>query len=93
MHRESKRRWWQILLRRPARCSCGLPWPCLEVKLEQIRRRSLVKPPAPGWAVATQAYPQVGRAETFAPTQAQRANGGCWPARLTPQWTSWGRKR
>jgi hypothetical protein len=93
MHRENKRKWWQVLLLRPARCSCGLAWPCLEVKLEQIRRWLDVKSPAPGWAVATQAYPQVGRAETFTPARAQRANGGCWPGSMNTQRASAGGKR
>jgi hypothetical protein len=93
MHREGKRRWWQVLLLRSARCCCGLPWPCLEVKLEQTRRQSDLKPPAPGWAVATQAYPQVGRAETFTPARAQQANSGRWPGSMPTQRTSSGGKR
>ena len=45
MHRKVTRRWWQVLLLRPARCACGLPWPCLEIALDRIRRR--IEPPSP----------------------------------------------
>lgn len=36
-HFKAKRRWRRLLRRR--RCTCGLPWPCIEVYVEACRRR------------------------------------------------------
>jgi hypothetical protein len=68
-----------MLLLRPARCSCGLLWPCLEVSLEQIRRRPVVDVPLPDWAAATQPYPKVGRIASVAPGRTQHVSGAHWP--------------
>ncbi|GIE92302.1 hypothetical protein Are01nite_87820 [Actinoplanes regularis] len=68
-HRKAKRK-----LFRRTRCMCGLPWPCLELALVAIRNRP--RPEVPGWAAATRAVPQVGRAGNLTPAQEYRAGGG-----------------
>jgi len=68
-----KRKWKPF---RRARCTCGLPWPCLELRL--LAARSRPKPPANFriWNGTTAVWPQVGRAGRLTPAQAYRANGG-----------------
>jgi hypothetical protein len=66
-----KQRW--SLFRR-ARCKCGLPWPCLELRLRSGQLHQAVS--APPWNSPTRANPQVGRAGKLTPAQAQRADGG-----------------
>jgi hypothetical protein len=68
MHRKARR----ILFRR-ARCTCGLPWPCLELRLAEIRSRP--QPDPPGWSGPTEMFPQVGRAGRLTPAQEYRASG------------------
>ncbi|GLW32219.1 hypothetical protein Areg01_51580 [Actinoplanes regularis] len=68
-HRKAKRK-----LFRRTRCTCGLPWPCLELTLVAIRNRP--QPEVPGWAAPTRAVPQVGRAGNLTPAQEYRASGG-----------------
>ena len=71
MHR--KRPWRPF---RRARCDCGLPWPCLELRLRETQRAP--EPTTRNWAAPTQAWPQVGRAGRLTPAQMYRANGGHW---------------
>jgi hypothetical protein len=68
MHRKARRIWF-----RRARCTCGLPWPCLELRLEKIRSRP--QPALPKWAAPTEVFPQVGRAGRLTPAQEYRAGG------------------
>lgn len=68
MHRKI-RRWF-----RRDRCTCGLPWPCMELRLREIRQRPA--DPAPAWADTTQAMPQIGRPGALTPAQVYRANRG-----------------
>jgi hypothetical protein len=69
VHRTAGRR-----LFRRACCVCGLAWPCLELRLAEIRRR----PPEgiPDWNGPTQAFPQIGRAGQLTLAQEYRAGGG-----------------
>jgi hypothetical protein len=68
MHRKARRIWF-----RRSRCTCGLPWPCLELRLAQIRSRPAPQPP--GWARPTEVFPQVGRVGRLTPAQEYRAGG------------------
>lgn len=75
MHR--KRNWKPF---RRTRCVCGLPWPCLELRLRAARERAVDTNLREfhRWAGPTQALNQVGRAGRLTPAQAFRANGGRW---------------
>jgi hypothetical protein len=45
MHTRGTRPWWRILGR--SRCVCGLPWPCLEVRMAAIPQRDRHRPLPP----------------------------------------------
>lgn len=81
-HRKRARRWW--LFSHP-RCTCGLPWPCIEAWMEESRQHeerrtqtSVSDPPpsAPAWNANTKPLFQVGRAGALTPAQERRARGG-----------------
>lgn len=80
MHTRRTRPWWRILGR--SRCVCGLPWPCLEVRIEANRQRQECRvlpvtgdhaPRVPRWADPTMPLLQVGRAGALTPAQEYRA--------------------
>jgi hypothetical protein len=82
MHTRRARRWWRIFGR--SRCTCGLPWPCIEAWMEKSRRReehrarTAVSDPAPRvpvWAAPTMPLLQIGRAGALTPAQERRARG------------------
>ena len=69
-----QKRSWKLFHR--ARCTCGLPWPCLELRIAASRRsQQLVA--AQSWNRLTAVY-QVGRAGHLTLAQSYRANGGRW---------------
>lgn len=83
MHAKRPRKWWQLLSR--PRCTCGLPWVCLELRLRANRHAESVKAEergieasrtVPRWAAPTASFQQIGRAGSLTPAQTRRAGGG-----------------
>lgn len=80
MHGKRSRKWWQLPSR--PRCHCGLPWECLELRLEAILRQEAQEPPKrvepkmPRWTTPTMPSALIGRAGGLTPVQTYRARGG-----------------
>lgn len=92
-HREQKRAWWRrVLVLRRRRCTCGLPWPCIEAWLakgkdgEELRALTAIsdpgksadnhRPEVPSWQTNTMPLFQIGRAGALTPAQERRSRGG-----------------
>lgn len=82
-HLKATRRWWRVLGRR--RCTCGLPWPCIEVYVEDCRRReedrirTVLTDPEPAPSVAANPTRPTWDAPTMPLFQVARA-GALTPA-------------
>ncbi|MFC4071953.1 hypothetical protein [Actinoplanes subglobosus] len=76
-HLKAKRTWRRLLRR--CRCTCGLPWPCIEVYVEACRRReadrirTAITDPAPSIAVDIRSNPVAWDAPTMPLFQVARA--------------------
>jgi hypothetical protein len=90
MHARRRRKWWQIFSR--PRCTCGLPWPCIESWMakgregEELRTLTALsdpgksadsrRPEVPSWQTNTMPLFQVARAGSLTPGQERRSRGG-----------------
>jgi hypothetical protein len=59
---------------RRADCTCGLPWPCLELRLAASRLSERLAA-AKSWNAPTEVHRQVGRAGRLTPGQTHRGGG------------------